>query len=98
MTDGAYSMKLLAPLPDPQVLLQSLTASLGHVVNRVDPRLPPLGARGRFYASYWGYLGRAAIYGYRATDNRRFVDMAISVLEHLLSDRSEVKRAAGRHA
>lgn len=65
-----------------------LSTSLNHMIRRNDTNLSP-GERGRLYAWYWGYYGRAAVDFYKLSGQERFSSLTANTIESLLEQRDD---------
>ena len=68
-------------------LLPQLTAP--HGTDHEGVAYPPLGLRGRAFAWYWGFWGRALVHAYAATRQPRFLELFGSTWAAILAQRDD---------
>lgn len=77
----------IATRPKSDVLYGCLSARLGTMTQGRLDKAP--GTKGRVYGWGWVYWGRAAVYGYMATRERRYIDIMLDAYERLLNERDD---------
>ena len=86
-TDKIDFKDLIVAIPSSDVLYSFLDDSLGEMLARTDQGNP--GDKGKYYAWYWGFWGRALLYAYEATHEMRYLDLFVTTFEKLLSERDD---------
>ncbi len=74
-------------LTDEQIF-KSLSKKLDYMITRTDHGLSK-GGRGRLFAWYWGYLGRASLMMYESTKDERFLDLVRDISLRLIEVRDD---------
>ncbi len=75
--------------PSPDELFRFFDRGLRRLVDPNDPGLPSVGGRGRLFAWYWGFWGRALVFAFEATRERRFLDLFARSFAAILDQRDD---------
>ena len=84
---NAHAQNNTTRLTDDQIY-NTLSKKLNYMVTRTDHGLEK-GGRGRLFAWYWGYLGRASLMMYEATKEDRFLDLVRDISLKLIDVRDD---------
>ncbi len=85
-TSAVYAA-FIASRPKSDVLFSYLSVRLGTMTQGRLDKEP--GTKGRVYGWGWVYWGRAAVYAYQATLERRYIDILLDGYERLLNERDD---------
>ncbi len=84
---SAHAQSHKTQLTDDQIY-ENLSKKLNYMITRTDHGLEK-GGRGRLFAWYWGYLGRASLMMYEATNDERFLDLVRDISLKLIEVRDD---------
>lgn len=88
VSDNLYRVFASAEMHS-DVVFQFLDTQFKRVMDLEEPKVAPLGGRGRLYAWYWGDLGRATLYMYQVTGEERYLDLFFGAYARLLELRDD---------